>query len=129
MSVRWCGAASDVFDCPVGVRQGAVESPIIFCPYIAYVADGIRDNGRHGVQLLPGKQELFSLLFADDIVLLSSTPVGLQDQIDNLSNISKRLGLSVNIEKTKFIVFRRGGFLGRGERWTVDGKDFELVKR
>ena len=56
-SVRWCGTVSDTFDCPVGVRLGEIESPISFCWYIAFVADYIRDNERHGVQLLRGNQQ------------------------------------------------------------------------
>ena len=36
--VRWNGNTSDFFDNSIGVRQGAVESPIIFCLFIDYVA-------------------------------------------------------------------------------------------
>ena len=125
--VRWNGILTDPFDCPVGVKQGSVESPIIFCLYISYIADYVRTHGKHGVQFLPGKSEIFALLFADDIVLLSTTPTGLQRQLDSLSNVSRRLGLTVNTGKTKVMVFRRGGFLGRGERWSLDDKILEVV--
>ena len=108
-------------------RSPAVESPMIFCLFISCVADYVSMHGQHGVQLLPGTKEIFSLLFADDIVLLSTTPVGLQRQLDSLSDISMRLGLTVNIEKTKVIVFRRGGFLGRGERWFLKDTVLEVV--
>ena len=127
--VRSGGIMSDTFNCPVGVKQGSVESPLIFCLYISYVADFIRANGKHGVQLLPGTQELFCLLFADDIVLLSTTPIGLQRQLDSLNTSSHHLGLNVNRMKTKVMVFRRGGFLGRRERWTVDGQNLEVVNQ
>jgi len=60
---------------------------------------------------------------------MSTTPVGLQCQIDNLACISNQLGLSVNTDKTKAMVFRRGGFLGKGERWFIDGKVLEVVNR
>ena len=46
------------------------------------LAADIIKNGRHGIQLLPDMIELFILLFADDIVLLSDTIVGLQNQLD-----------------------------------------------
>ena len=84
-------------------------------------------HGRHGVQLLPGMKEVFLLIYADDIVLLSTTPTGLQCQIDSLYQASQRLSLQVNIDKTKVMVFRRGGFLGRGERWSLGGTDLEVV--
>jgi len=127
--VRWDNTVSDLFECPLGVKQGAVESPIIFSLYISYVADFVREHGRHGVQLLPGMMEIFSLLFADDVVLLSTTPVGLQCQINNLCTMSKRLGLSINTQKTKAMVFRRGGFLGQREKWFLNDKGLEVVNR
>ena len=39
------------------------------------------ENGNIGVQLLLGLIELFILLFADDLALLSSSPTGLQTQL------------------------------------------------
>ena len=128
-SVRCGNTLSDPFHCPIGVRQGAVESPTIFNLYVTYVANFIRENGKHGVQLLPGTQEIFSLWFADDVALLSTTPAGLQRQLDSLSSASKHLGLSINNRKTKVMVFRRGGFLAKGERWSIGGENLEVVNR
>ena len=67
--------------------------------------------------MLPGEIELFLLMFADDIALLSSTPVSLQNQLNVLCEAADRLGLLVNVEKTKIVVFRNGGYLARAERW------------
>ena len=81
----------------------------------------------HGIQMLPGWAELFLLLFADDIVLLSDTARGLQNQIDLLNEACKRLFLNINENKTKVMVFRKGGFLGRNEKWTLNGTFLEIV--
>ena len=35
--------------------------------------------------------------------------------------------MKVNIQKTKIMVFRKGGFLGRRENWTFDGEKVEVV--
>ena len=83
----------------------------------------------HGIQLIPGGQEIFQLLFADDVVLLSSTPRGLQKQINNLENASRTLGLTVNLEKTKVMVFRKGGFLSKYEKWTYAEQSLEVVNQ
>ena len=56
-------------------------------------------------------------MFADDIALLSSTPVGLQNQLNVLYEVANRLGLLVNLEKTKIVVSRNGGYLARADRW------------
>jgi hypothetical protein len=76
----------------------------------------------HGVQFLPGLIELFILLFADDIALLSDTALGLQNQINIMNETCKRLYLNVNIDKTKVMVFRKGGYLGRNEKWFLNGQ-------
>ena len=125
--VRWDGKLSDFFTCPIGLKQGCLMSPLLFSLLITDVADYIRQHGRHGFQIIPGGPELFSLLFADDIVLLSSTPHGLQTQINSLQTASKSIGLTVNTSKTKVMVFRKGGYLGRREKWTLGGEPLEVV--
>ena len=125
--VRWNGELSGFFSCPLGLKQGCLLSPIIFSLLIGDVADNVRNNGLHGFQMIPGGAEIFSLLFADDIVLLSSTPHGLQRQINSLQSASKTLGLTVNLNKTKVMVFRKGGFLGRREKWWYGNNVLEVV--
>jgi hypothetical protein len=93
------------------------------------VALNVSSNGKHGFQFLPGLQEIFLLLFADDICLISTTPAGLQNQIENLEKASETLGLKVNLDKTKIMVFRRGGRISKKERWFYKGKEIELVNK
>ena len=81
----------------------------------------------HGIQLLPWLVEIFLLLFADDIVLISDTPRGLQNQLDVLSSACKDLFLHINTDKTKVMVLRKGGFWGKHEKWHLDGKNIEVV--
>jgi hypothetical protein len=50
---------------------------------------------------------IFLLLFADDIVLFSRTPDGLQYMLDKLYQYSCKWGMKVNINKTKVCVFQR----------------------
>jgi hypothetical protein len=82
-------------------------SPTLFSLFINQLANHVNEAGIHGVQLLPTLLELFILLFADDIVLLSSTPGGLQAQLNLLKECCDKLKLSVNKEKTKIIVLER----------------------
>ena len=64
-------------------------------------------------ELLPGPIELFLLLFADDAALLSTTISGLQNQLNALKLCCEYLKLNVNKDKTKIVVFRKGGHLSR----------------
>ena len=125
--VRVNSECSEFFGCPNGVRQGCVLSPTLFSLFINQLATHITEAGRHGVQLLSGMMELFILLFADDITLLATTPLGLQNQLNCLKECCTSLHMEVNREKTKIMVFRKGGYLGEHEKWYYDGCLLEVV--
>lgn len=80
-----CGqSVTDLFHCPRGLKQGEITSPALFSLFINEIAAEVMNNGKHGVHLLPDLVEVFILLFADDVVLVSDTPRGLQNQLDIL---------------------------------------------
>ena len=103
------------FDCPVGVRQGCVLSPTIFSLFINQLANYITETGRHGIQLLSGLVELLILIFAGDVALLATTAYGLQNQLNSLKACCDILYMEVNVDKTKVMVFRKGGYLSKHE--------------
>ena len=108
---------TDYFNCMQGLKQGCLVSPVLFSFLINELASEILLRGKHGIQLLPSEIELFLLMLADDIALLSSTPVGLQTQLNVLYEVANRFGFLVNLEKIKIVVFRNGCYLPRTERW------------
>ena len=125
--VRADNQLTEAFDCPVGLRQGCKLSPIIFSLLINEVAEALEREGRAGCQLLRGTRDINALLFADDIGAISETPAGLQRAINIMARVSKELGLTINLDKTKIMVFRAGGYLGQREKWWLDGKEIEVV--
>jgi hypothetical protein len=104
-------------------------SPTLFSLFINQLANHVNETGVHGVQLLPNLLELFILLFADDVALISTTPRGLQAQLNSLKIVCDRLKLNVNKDKTKIMVFRKGGFLGEKEKWFFEGELVEVVNK
>ena len=50
------------------------------------------------------------LMYADDLVLISRSEIGLQGLIDKLSQYCKRWKMEVNINKTKVIKFSGNGY-------------------
>ena len=126
-TVRYGNNISEDINCPVGVKQGCLLSPLLFSILINKVARKIAEKGRAGYQFITGGKEIFSLLFADDIVLISMTPSGLQNQINNLKMESEKLGLEVNLNKTKTMAFRGGGYLGKAEKWYFGQEKLETV--
>jgi len=118
---------SDSFPCPVGVRQGCTLSPLLFCLFINELYELFCVNEIKGLQLYPDITEIFMLMFADDIGLVSDTVVGLQKQLNLLHKFCVDFKMLVNLDKTKIVVFKRGGRLSSREVWTYDGTAVETV--
>ena len=103
-------------ECLRGVKQGDVCSPVLFSWFINELALDIINGGKHGALLTTTLVELFVLLFADDIALLSETAIGLQNQLDILYQSANKLELKVNLDQSNIIVFRKGGHLAVPEK-------------
>ena len=127
--VRVGGDLTNYFMCPKGLRQGDVCSPVLFSLFINELAQEIVLRGKHGISLTPEQIQIMILLFADDVLLLSHTIIGLQQQLNILHDTANRLGLVVNMDKSKIIVFRKGGYLSARERWVYNGQILEIVNQ
>jgi hypothetical protein len=122
--VRVNNVYSKSFECDVGLRQGEILSPILFSLFIEDLENSLQENVCDGIII--ENITLFLLLFADDAVLLSETPDGLQRSLDTLAQYCKEWGLAVNCEKTKIMVFKRGP-IPTNVQWTYEGKVLEIV--
>ena len=125
--VRCPESLTDFFDCPRGVRQGCVLSPTLFSFFINELALDVAKNGLYGVQLTPDIIQILIMLFADDVILTSYCVKGLQIQINLLKRYADNFSMTVNMHKTKIIVFRKGGFLGANEIWRYGNEVIEVV--
>lgn len=54
-----------------------------------------------------GKDRLWSLAYADDIILLAKNEVALEDMTSTLKGFLRDRSLVLNVEKTKIVVFNR----------------------
>jgi hypothetical protein len=91
-----------------GLMQGCVASPLLFTLYICDIINTILKSGISEIEI----DELYTLhmlLFADDMVLLANSLRALQLKINILRRYFLDLGLTINADKTKVMVFRRGG--------------------
>ena len=70
---------------------------------------------------------IFLLLFADDAVLMSESKDGLHLSLRKLEFCCIKWNLHVNTDKTKSVIFRKGGIVNRNYRWYYEGKEIEIV--
>jgi hypothetical protein len=102
--VRNNGVLSD-FVCAVGLRQGEILSTVLFSLFIEDLENWLQRNIHDGIEI--DQITLFLLLFADDVVLFSETPEGLQRSLDAVFDYCSRWSLAVNCDKTKIMVFKK----------------------
>ena len=81
--VRVNGDYTKYFDCPVGLKQGCMLSPVIFSLFVNELTKLIENSDIRGIQLFPDIKELLLLLFADDIALISDTIKGVTKPAKN----------------------------------------------
>ena len=96
------------FKSDIGVRQGDVLSPNLFKifindlpSYLSECVDPVDVNGNI----------LQCLMYADDIVLLSTSSEGLQQRLNVLNIFCQEWCLDLNVSKTKILIFNKAGKL------------------
>ena len=67
------------------------------------------------------------MLWADDLVILSSSAVGLQNSIDKTFSFYQNLGLDINTKKTKVMIFNTGGRICKNWVFSAGGSQIDVV--
>ena len=110
----------DFFPCKIGVRQGDNLSPLLFSIYLndfgcflSTKFNGLAELSREVDQILNNDEldtylKLYTLLYADDTVILAETEKELQKALDALYLYCEQWQLHVNLDKTKIVIFSRG---------------------
>ena len=105
---------SNPFPCSSGLRQGENLSSLLFSLYIndLYEAIASECKGLESMEQLvestDNTKKINLLLYADDVVILCESPTDLQDALNTLLKYCDKNKLTVNIDKTKILVFSKG---------------------
>ena len=98
--------------CPnQGVRQGCILSPLLFNIYLADLPKRLALSQNQGPTI--GNKLLNSIIWADDLVILSETDEGLNKMLHELALYADENSLAINIDKTKAMIFNKSGRLIR----------------
>lgn len=99
-------------------------SPILFCIYITELEDKLRKRFIGGVTIR--NLRIWSLAYADDIVLLAKNRVALLDMMETLKKFLNSRRMILSTDKTKILVFNRGRN-GKKEKWWWNKNEIEEV--
>ena len=113
--VKYSGVFSNNFECNLGVRQGESLSPFLFNLFLNDIERALESGGFRGVSM--SDITIRTLLYADDLLLMSDSTEDLQLGIDILYDYCTRWKLNINIEKTIVVIFRKGGSLSINDHY------------
>ena len=98
-----------------GVCQDCILSPCLFNFYAEYI---MRNTGLEGAQsgIKKARRNINNLRYADDTTLMAETEEELKSLLMKLKEESEKVGLKLNIQKTKIMAS------GPITSWQIDGE-------
>lgn len=102
---------SESFWTEKGVRQGCPLSPTLFLLLVADLEEEMKKGQVGGLQV--GSERLWSLAYADDLVILAKNEKGMKEMMKRMEKYLKRKRLQLNTDKSKMVCFKRGGEEGK----------------
>ena len=119
-TVRTGHGTTDWFQIGKGVRQGCILSPCSFNFYAEYI---MRNAGLEEAQagIKTSGRNINNLRYADDTTLTAESEEELKSLLMKLKEESEKVGLKLNIQKTKIIAS------GPITSWEIDRETVEAV--
>src|SRR5574342_149062 len=114
-TVRIGHGTTDWFQIGKGVCQGCILSPCLFNLYAEYI---MRNTGLEETQagIKIAGRNINNLRYADDTSLMAESEEELKSLLMKMKEESEKVGLKLNIQKTKIMAF------GPIASWEIDGE-------
>ena len=118
--VRTGHGTMDWFQIRKGVQQGYIMSPCLFNSYAEYIMQNARlDEAQAGIKT--ARRNINNLRYAADTTLMAESEEELKSLLMKVKEESEKVGLKLNIQKTKIMAF--GPIT-----WQIDEETMETVR-
>ena len=119
-TVRTGHGTTDWFQIGKGVHQGCVLSPCLFNLYAEYIMPNAGlDEAQAGIKI--ARRNINNLRYADDTTLMAESKEELKCLLMKVKEESEKVGLKLNIQKTKIMA-------SSTVTWQIDGETMETVR-
>ena len=75
-----------------------------------------------------GRKKIFTLAYADDVILLANNEAGMKEMVRRFRRYMERKGLELNVRKSKMMKFRKGGGRRRITEFAWGDEKIETVR-
>eukprot|EP00937_MAST-01D_sp_MAST-1D-sp2_P004677 g4677.t1 len=119
------GHNSEPYNIELGVREGSVLSPIVYITFLNGLLERLHNHGADLVAVAGDPTiKLAGMGYADDLVITSTTPEGLQAALDIAGQYAKEHCFQYAYKKSNIVIF--GGDADAPEReWTLQALHHE----
>ena len=125
-SIIYNNDLSETFPSNKGVKQGDTLSTTLFNLFINDLPDIFKFEGNNPIPV--GNIKISCLTYADDLIIMSTSPVSLQKCINNLEEYCTKWKLEVNLKKTKIMIFNKQGSLMKKYKFLYKNKILENAR-